>query len=309
MYEAPPKLQTEVFARVPPELEIKGRSSEWLEARSQGAATSFLEGPSFDRNGNLYCVDIPYGRIFRVSPDGAFALVAEYDGEPNGLKIHQDGRIFIADQKRGIMVMDPEIGALDPFLSRVRLEGLRGPNDLTFAANGDLYFTDQGQSGWQDPSGRLIRITADGRVEIVLEGIPSPNGLVLNRDESTLYLSVTRANAVWRVPLLRDGGVGRVGTFIQLSGGVGPDGLAMDENGNLAVCHVGLGSVWLFDAVGEPLCRIVSCTGGRATTNCAYGGPDRRTLFITESATGAIIRAEMEVPGRHLYSHMDSAAE
>src|SRR3546814_11694710 len=87
---------------------------------------SFLEGPSFDREGNLYLVDIPYGRILRVAPDGTFSQVAEYDGWPNGLKIHKDGRIFIADHKIGIMVLDSVSGRIEPYLPQVRREGLKG---------------------------------------------------------------------------------------------------------------------------------------------------------------------------------------
>src|SRR3546814_3636112 len=93
---------------------------------------SFLEGPSVDREGNLYLVDIPYGRILRVARDGTFSLAAEYDGWPNGLKIHKDGRIFIADHKIGIMVLDPVSGRVEPYLTQIRREGLKGVNDLVF---------------------------------------------------------------------------------------------------------------------------------------------------------------------------------
>ena len=116
-----------------------------------------------------------------------------------------------------------------------------------------------------------------------------------------LYVAVTRANAIWRVPLMRDGTVAKVGTFIQLSGGGGPDGLAMDEAGNLVVAHIGLGAVWLFSPAGEPILRVQSRHGSH-TTNMAYGGEGRRNLFITESETGTILRAEMPVPGRLMYS-------
>ncbi|MFM0007042.1 SMP-30/gluconolactonase/LRE family protein [Paraburkholderia dipogonis] len=303
MYAAPPLLETHVFAKVPVELEIRNRTTDWLQGRHHGRPTSFLEGPSFDREGNLYCTDIPYGRVLRVAPDGRFTVIAEYDGEPNGLKIHKDGRIFLADQKNGLLVLEPGSSKPTPFLVRANLEPLKGPNDLVFASNGDLYFTDQGQSGHQDPTGRLIRVRADGRIDILLDNVPSPNGLVLNGDETMVFLAVTRANAIWRVPLLRDGGVSKVGTFIQMSGGGGPDGMAIDEQGNIAVAHAGLGSVWLFSALGEPLYRIASCTGGRMTTNLAYGGPERKTLFITESSTGTVISAQMDVPGRAMFSH------
>ena len=65
------------------------------------------------------------------------------------------------------------------------------------------------------------------------------------------------------LPLLPEGIPYKVGEFIRMSGGGGPDGLAMDARGNLAVAHLGLGTVWLFSALGEPLLRIRSCAGSR----------------------------------------------
>lgn len=307
MLYAPPKdLETRVFARVPDELRINDRRSQWASVQRGAQPTdSFLEGPSFDLEGNLYVVEIAYGRIFRISPDGKdFEVVADYDGEPNGLKIHKDGRIFIADYKNGIMVMDPVSGRVDPYLTRDRLDRFKGCNDLVFASNGDLYFTDQGLTGLHDPTGRLYRYRAEGTLECLLNNVPSPNGLVLNLEEDMVYLNVTRANAVWRVPLDRDGGVFKVGTFIQLSGGLGgPDGLAIDRDGNLAVAQVGNGSVWIFSRLGEPLYRIRSCEG-LATTNVAYGGPENKTLFITESDSGTVLTCDLPVPGQLMYSHM-----
>jgi gluconolactonase len=241
--------------------------------------------------------------VFRVTPDRRFNLVAEYDGWPNGLKIHRDGRIFIADYKHGIMLLDPVNGKVTPYLVRANLERFKAVNDLFFARNGDLYFTDQGMTGMHDPTGRVFRVHADGRVECLLDNVPSPNGLVMNLDETMLYLAVTRGNCVWRVPLRRDGGVAKVGIYIQLSGGWGgPDGLALDEAGGLAVAHVGLGTVWVFDARGEPKYRVRSCAESH-TTNVAYGGPDGRTLFITESGSGTILKARLETPGKPMYSH------
>ncbi len=302
MYAPPPIVETEIFTRLPDEFRKTEASSEWHRYQPGTLPPhSLLEGPSFDLNGNLYCVDIPWGRVFRIDPKGEFTQVAEYDGEPNGLKIHQDGRIFIADYKHGIMVCDPDTGRIEPFLTRVRLERLKAVNDLVFASNGDLYFTDQGLTGLHDPTGRVFRVRASGEVDCLLDNIPSPNGLVLDPDESVLYVAVTRANAIWRVPLMRDGSVAKVGNFIQLSGGGGPDGLAIDRDGNLAVAHIGIGAVWLFSRDGEPMLRIQS-PEGKHTTNMAFGGADRRDLYITESFTGTILRARMPVAGKVMYS-------
>lgn len=302
MYAAPPAIQAEVFARLPDAFRKPEGTSEWHRYQPGNQPShSLLEGPSFDAQGRLYCVDVPWGRVFRVDTQGGFELIAEYDGEPNGLKIHRDGRIFIADYARGIMQLDPGTGEVKPVLERVHLERLKAVNDLVFASNGDLYFTDQGLTGWHDQTGRVFRRRADGRVDCLLDNIPSPNGLVLDPSESVLYVAVTRANAIWRVPLTREGNVTKVGTFIQMSGGGGPDGLAIDEDGNLAVAHVGLGTVWLFSNRGEPMLRINSPLGA-LTTNIAFGGPDRKTLYITESESGSILRAPMPVAGRVMYS-------
>jgi len=305
MYAAPPVLQTTVFARIPDHLRVMGRTNRWIDVQRGGAPTGcFLEGPSFDREGNLYVVDVAWGRIFRIAPDGAVELFTEYDGEPNGLKIHRDGRLFVADYRHGLMVVDPATRAVAPFLDRSLLDRFKGLNDLVFAGNGDLYFTDQGLTGLHDPSGCLYRLRADGRLERLLDNIPSPNGLVLNRAENAVYVNVTRGNCVWRVPLAADGTPYKVGVFIQLSGGLGgPDGLAIDSAGNLAVAHIGLGAVWLFSALGEPLARIKSCAG-LATTNLAYGGADGRDLYITESESGCVLRARLEVPGAPMFSHL-----
>ena len=302
----PPKdVPTTLFARLPDELRGVNDDNEWVRHQPAGSPShSLLEGPSFDRAGNLWCVDLPNGRIYRINPAGEFHVAAQYDGWPNGLKFHRDGRIFIADYKHGIMVMDPVSGRVEPYLQRANLERFKAVNDLFFAANGDLYFTDQGQTGLHDPTGRLFRVSVAGRVECLLDNVPSPNGLVMNLQETMIYLAVTRGNCVWRVPLTRDGGVAKVGIFVQLSGGWGgPDGLAMDSEGRLAIAHVGMGCVWIVDRLGEPVYRVRTCADLH-TTNAAFGGPEGKTLFITESGSGSILRAELDVPGKPMFGQL-----
>jgi gluconolactonase len=303
MFYAPPRVVTaEIFAMLPAALNNADPDNEWARGQPLGFPSgSLLEGPSCDRDGHLWCVDVINGRVFRISPDGAFHTIADYDGWPNGLKIHRDGRIFIADYKHGIMLLDPVNGKVTPYLLRAGLERFKALNDLFFAANGDLYFTDQGMTGLHDPTGRLFRLRADGHVTCLLDNVPSPNGIVMNLDETALFLAVTRANAVWRVPLLRDGGVGKVGTFIQLSGGLGPDGLALDEHGRLLIAHPGLGCVWVMSPRGEPECRIAS-PGSAHVTNLSFGGVDRKTLYMTDSGAAAILRARLDVAGKPMFS-------
>ncbi|MGE0798014.1 MAG: SMP-30/gluconolactonase/LRE family protein [Lautropia sp.] len=302
MFAAPERIATEVFAELPA-AHREVRHSRWSDARRGGKPIhSFLEGPAFDRDGRLYFTDIPFGRIFRAQPDGRVELVAEYDGEPNGLKIRADGRIFITDYRNGLMTLDPGSGRVEPVLGRYYTEHLRGVNDLFFAANGDLYFTDQGRTGHQDPTGCVYRVTAAGRLERLLDCGINPNGLVTNLDETVLYVGMTNANAVWHLTLMPDGGVTAVGTVVQLTGGIGPDGLALTADGGLVVAHPGMGAVWIFSRRGEPLYRVDSC-GSDLITNIAFGGEDNRMLYITDSGNGRILRARVPVAGRVMHSH------
>src|SRR3954447_11766713 len=147
MFAAPERISAKVFARIPEKLGIKDRKSIWVDTQMHGAPTpTFLEGPSFDRDGNLFVVDIPWGRIFKITPAGEVSVAAEYDGEPNGLKFHRDGRAFIADHRNGIMVFDPRSGKVEPYFDRPMLQRFKGTNDLVFASNGDIYSPTRGRA-------------------------------------------------------------------------------------------------------------------------------------------------------------------
>ncbi|HMI00680.1 MAG TPA: SMP-30/gluconolactonase/LRE family protein, partial [Bradyrhizobium sp.] len=165
--DAPPRLiGTEVFSSMPDDYRRKGVRTDWADANRPGQPTDcFIEGPSFDAEGNLYIVDIPFGRIFRIAPDGAWSLVVEYDGWPNGLKINPDGRILVADYRHGIMEFDARAGRMTPVLTARNSESFKGCNDLHIADNGDIYFTDQGQTGLHDPTGRVYRLSHTGRLD------------------------------------------------------------------------------------------------------------------------------------------------
>ncbi len=299
-FKQPELIKAETFMSMPGKFRTKGRTA-WSDPNRQGGEVdSFLEGPSFDRAGNLYFVDIPFGRVFRITTRGAWELVTQYDGWPNGLKLHKDSRIFIADYRRGLMVLDPGSGKVDVLLDTAYSEGFKGLNDLHFASNGDLYFTDQGQTGITDPSGRVFRLRANGALDRLATSVPSPNGITLNTKNTQVYVAVTRSQQIWRLPLMADGQPSKTGVAIQLSGGhAGPDGIEMDAEDGLIVCHLGVG-VWRFDANCLPT-HLVYAEGHRLLTNVAFGGADGKTLYITDSLNGEILTAQMPVAGKVMY--------
>ena len=294
--DTPPILiKTEIFSSMPDEFRRTGVASDWADANRPGVATdSFIEGPSFDADGNLYVVDIPFGRVFKITPDATWSLVVEYEGWPNGLKIGSDGRILVADYRHGLMALDAKAGRMTPILTSRNSESFRGCNDLHIAKNGDIYFTDQGQTGLHDPTGRVYRLSTSGRLDCLIDTGISPNGLVLDPSERVLFVAMTRDNAVWRMPIMKDGSVSKVGRFCTMFGPSGPDGMTMDKDGRLYVAHASLGHVLVFAPNGELIARIKSCAGA-ACTNVAIGGNNRDRLYITESATGSILVADIGV--------------
>lgn len=289
--------ETQVFSRMPDRFRRTGVRSDWADANRSGQPTdSFLEGPVFDTRGNLYLCDIPFGRIFRIDPAGAWDEVAAWDGEPNGLKFLDDRELVITDYRNGLMACDVQTGAVRPYLDRRNSERFKGVNDLIFDRSGNLYFTDQGQTGLHDPTGRLYRLRPDGRLDLLLSNVPSPNGVALSPDERVLYLAVTRGNQVWRVPLLDDGSVAKVSAFFTSWGPSGPDGLAVDTAGRVIVANPGLGVAWVLNHRAEPDLVLRSATGA-SLTNVAFGGAERKTLYCTESVTGTVLCATLDTAG------------
>jgi gluconolactonase len=293
--------ETEIFAAMPDRFRRRGVRTAWADANRGGAETdSFLEGPVCDARGNLYVTDIPYGRIFRVDAGGDWDLVAEFDGEPNGMKLLSDGELLITDYRNGLVALDIASGRIRPFLERRNSERFKGVNDLVFDSRGNLYFTDHGQTGLHDPTGRVYRLAPDGRLDALITNAPSPNGVVLSPDEKVLFVAMTRGNCVWRIPLLADGSVSKVGQFFTSYGPSGPDGLAIDVAGRLIVANPGLGWVWVLNTRAEAV-EILRGPAGSSITNVAFGGDGNRTLYLTDSSSGTIRRAAMSEPGCALH--------
>jgi gluconolactonase len=289
--------QLEVWSSMPQHFRKTGVHSVWADANAAGRALdSFLEGPvfnPFDGAGNLYVSDIPFGRIFKIDPQGAWSLVCEYDGEPNGMKFLDAGSLLITDYKNGLVSLDIHSGKVTPFLARRNTESFKGVNDLTIAKNGDIYFTDQGQTGLHDPTGRVYRYAPkSGRLDLLLHNAPSPNGIALSLDEKFLFVACTRANSVWRMPLQQDGSVSKAGQFFTSYGPSGPDGLAIDATGRLCIANPGLGYVWIVNFRGEPeevlhAPKVEGILQNVSLTNLAFNAVGQ--MFCTDSTNARIL--------------------
>src|SRR5437868_4743900 len=171
--------------------------------------------------------------------------------------------------------------ALDSFLE--------GPS---FDRQGNLWCVDI-------PFGRIYRIDRKGESAVVVPYDGWPNGITLNQKNSQVYVAITRSQQIWRLPLMAGGTPSKTGVAIQLSGGhAGPDGIEFDDEDGLIVCHLGVG-IWRFDSNCLPTHLVHSGSVHRLMTNIAFRG---KTLYITDSANGEILMAQMPVAGKKMFS-------
>lgn len=258
------------------------------------------EGPAFDREGNLYFVNWLSSSIVQLSPKGDVSQVFNTGGIPAGLAFHRDGSLYVAEEGDDIHgVLRIWNGLATTLVDAHEGKPLNGANDLVFDEHGVLYFSDPWRSSLENPVGGFYRLFPDGALERIDHGLAFPNGVAIGLDGEAVFLAETLHNRILRYPIGADGVIGSREDFATLPGGVGPDGMAFDERGNLYVAHYGGGKVAIFNPFGNLVGEII--VPGANVTNVAFGGPDRRTLVITEVATGSLYQTRVEVPGLGLF--------
>jgi len=233
--------------------------------------------------------------VYRVTPSGGVSGFVNTGGIPTGSKFHRNGHLFVADGGLGILDISPE-GRVQVVASEWQGKRFLGPNDLVFAPRGDLYFTDPRGSDADNPIGRVFLLRQDGSVELFGEGYQFPNGIVLSDDGRTLYLAETFPNCVWAFDLDENGRARSRRLFAQLEGGLGPDGMAFGQDGNLYVAHFGKGVVAAISPQGEVIGELA--TGGKKPTNVAFW---ETTLYVTEVERGQVVRLDLGIEGQVLY--------
>ncbi len=254
------------------------------------------EGPAFDRAGNLFIVDWDEDALYKITPRGAVSLFARTGGIPTGLAFHRDGRLFVADSGHNAIVAFTPNAAMTVMADACEGVMLRGPNDLAFAPNGDLYFTDPKGSDLDNPTGSVYLLHPDGMVECFATGFAFPNGVMTDPHGHYLYLAETFTQTIYRFALDAHGRAAAQERFAQLKGGVGPDGMAFDAAGRLYIAHYGAGEVLVLNVDGVLIDRLP--TPGAHPTNVAFGDG---ALYVTEVERGTVLRFDLGVEGQKLY--------
>jgi gluconolactonase len=256
-----------------------------------------LEGPAFDRHGNLFFVDWDAHAIVKLTPDGHTSEWFNTGGIPAGLAFHPDGSLWVADegdQIHGLLRITPD-GQSAIVVNEYQGRPLNGANDLVFDRHGTVYFSDPWGTSAENPTGGFYRYFADGRLEQLDTGLAFPNGVALDRDESYVYLAETYRNRILRYPINAAGSLGPREQWANTTLPPGPDGMAFAANGDLYVAHFSSGSVDIFNADGMQVDLIT--VPGVKPTNVAFGGEGNRTLYITECDTHSLFRVRLTVAG------------
>ncbi|MBX6311442.1 MAG: SMP-30/gluconolactonase/LRE family protein [Isosphaeraceae bacterium] len=262
---------------------------------------AFLEGPAVDRSGLVYFSDVRAERIYTWDPARRrLSVFRERSHAANGLLLDRQGRLIACEGAGRITRTDPASGQVEVLADSYQGKPLGAPNDLDLDAQGRIYFTARLSN--RDPEAgnvnAIYRIDPDGTLARILAApaIDMPNGIAIAPDDQTLYLIDAdgrpgRARRIRAYDLKADGTVVNERLLYDFAPGRSGDGLALDVEGNLYVAaglHRRRGTSETLDT--RPGIHVISPQGKLlafletpedTVTNCAFGGPDRRTLYIT----------------------------
>ncbi len=304
-----------------------------MKIRELASGLQFPEGPVAMEDGSVLLVEIARGTLTRVSRDGRVSVVATPGGGPNGAAIGPDGAVWLCNNggftwRKGpngelfpshqapdyaggrIERVELATGKVERVYDRCGEHTLRGPNDLVFDRDGGVWFTDLGKTRARerDWGGIYWAHSSGDRIVEVAHPVLTPNGIGLSPRQDVVYFAETETARLWAFDITGPGGQvdkhkwpsPHGARFVAAGGGFRRfDSLAVDAEGNVLVATLVEGGITVISPDGRRVEHVP--LPDRMVTNCCFGGPDLRTLYVTMSAGGKLVAIDdWPTPGLRL---------
>ena len=257
-----------------------------------GSFTEHIEGPAVDRAGNVYAVSFErQPTIGKVTPDGKGEVWLEMPKGSlgNGIRFDRSGRMYVADYTgHNVLRIYIRPRKVEIFAHN---DQMNQPNDLTITSKGDLYASDP---NWKAGTGQLWHIDRKGRTTLVAPNMGTTNGIEVSPDNKTLYVNESVQRNVWAFDIRRDASLANKRLLIAFPD-YGFDGMRCDVDGNLYITRYGKGTVAVVSPQGKVV-REIGVLGARPSNLC-FGGPDGRTVYVTEVEHKRLVQFRVDRPG------------
>jgi gluconolactonase len=259
---------------------------------AERAFTAGIEGPACDAKGDIYVVNFARQQtIGRIAPDGKGEVFVELPGRStgNGIVFDPKGMMYVADYVgHNVLRIDPVTKKIAVFAHN---DEMNQPNDLAIAPDGTLYASDP---DWGRGAGQVWRIDREGKTSLVAEKMGTTNGIEVSPDGKTLYVNESIQRNVWAFDIDRDGSLSRK-RLLKKFDDHGFDGMRCDVDGNLYITRHGKGTVAVLSPAGKVLREIDVL--GDSPSNLCFGGPDGRTVYVTEVKKQRLVQFRVDRAG------------
>lgn len=258
---------------------------------AEGLFTAGIEGPACDREGNIYAVNFDKQQtIGRITPEGKGEVWVTLPGKStgNGIRFDRKGMMYVADYaEHNVLRIDPKTKEIAVFAHEPRMNQ---PNDLAIAPDGTLYASDP---DWKNGTGQLWRIGTDGKTALLAGSMGTTNGIEVSPDGKILYVNESVQRKIWAFAIVPEGV--REKRLLAEFPDHGFDGMRCDVDGNLYVSRYGKGTVAVVSPAGKVVREIDVL--GKQPSNLCFGGPDGRTVYVTEVEKRRLVQFRVDRPG------------
>ena len=257
--------------------------------------TNNIEGPAFDKNGNLYVVNFERdGTVGLVKPNGdAELFITLPEGSTaNSIQFDSKGKMYLADfTGHNILKVDMKSKKVSVYAHH---DAFNQPNDICINKKDQIFASDP---NWKESKGKLWRIDKGGKVVLLTDQMGTTNGIALSPDEKVLYVNESVQRKIWKFNVDEKGNIANKTLFAEFPD-FGFDGMKCDAEGNVYVTRYGKGTIAVLSPDGK-LIREVQLKG-KNCSNLVFGGLNGKLVFVTLQDRKGMERFRNDIAGKGL---------